>query len=399
MMDLFGVLQLLSWLAVGTVLFILMATMGFDFGAGMLARFVGKTDNERRAIINVVAPTWDGNQVWLVIAGACLFAIWPRLYAASFSGMYFGVLIVLWALFLRPVAFEYRSKIATAKWRGFWDWMLFIGSLVPILVLGVVIGNLFLGMPFQFDPETLRFFYGAQGVTGSEPALWSLIMLLTPFALLFGVFAVIMSLMHGAAYCAMRTDGVLHKRFMKIKKVCAVIFIVLFALAGIWLCFISGFHWLPSSAISSFSDSVNHPLNGSVVTLTTGGWLSNYALYPWMIVAPVLGFLGAIMVILLGNKGKSTGAFCASLVALFGAVFTMGFSLFPFLMPSTLSPDQSLTVWNSTSSQLSLAGILIVVLIMVPVIFAYTAFIYKKMWGRDVRMNAEEVESRKHELY
>jgi|APSaa5957512535_1039671.scaffolds.fasta_scaffold23354_3 cytochrome bd ubiquinol oxidase subunit II len=399
MMDLFSVLQLLSWVAVGTVLFILMATMGFDFGAGMLARFVGKTDNERRAIINVVAPTWDGNQVWLIIAGACLFAIWPRVYAASFSGLYFGVLVVLWSLFMRPVAFEYRSKIETTKWRGFWDWMLFFGSFLPILILGVVIGNLFLGMPFQFDPESLRFFYGAQGVDGAEPALLSLILLLMPFALLFGIFAVIMSLMHGAAYCAMRTDGVLYERFKKIRSVCAILFILLFALAGIWLCFIPGFHWAPSAVISSFSDSVNHPLNGAVVSITIGGWLSNYAEYPWMVVAPILGFTGAIMVIVLGNKGKAVGAFCGSLVALFGAVFTMGFSLFPFLMPSTLSPDQSLTIWNSSSSQLSLTGILIVALIMLPIIFSYTTFVYKKMWGRDDRMNAEEVESRKYELY
>ena len=399
MMDLYSVMQLLSWVAVGAIMYLVAATMGFDFGAGMLARFVGKTDNERRAIINVVSPTWDGNQVWLITAGAGLFAIWPRAYAASFSGLYLGILLVLWGLFLRPVAFEFRSKIETEKWRGFWDWMLCLGSFIPILIIGVAVGNLFLGLPFQFDPESLRFFYGAQGVNGPEPALWSLILLLMPFALLVGVFSVVMSLMHGASYCAMRTDGVLHERFKKITKVCAVLFIVLFAVAGIWLCFIPGFHWAPSAAISSFSDSVNHPLNGAVVTTATGGWLSNYALYPWMVIAPVLGFVGAFMVIILGGKDKTVGAFCGSLIASFGAVFTMGFSLFPFLMPSTLSPDQSLTLWNASSSLTSLIGILIVALVMLPIIFAYTTFVYKKMWGRDARMNAEEVESRKYELY
>ena len=121
MMDLYAIFQLLSWLAVGLIMFLTAATMGFDFGAGMLARFVGKNDHEKRAIINVVAPTWDGNQVWLITAGAGLFAIWPRVYAGSFSGMYFGVLLVLWALFLRPVAFEYRHKIKSERWANFWD--------------------------------------------------------------------------------------------------------------------------------------------------------------------------------------------------------------------------------------------------------------------------------------
>jgi cytochrome d ubiquinol oxidase subunit II len=217
-MDLFSTLQLLSWLAVGVIMFLLVATMGFDMGAGMLARFVGKTDEERRAIINIVAPTWDGNQVWFITLGGAIFAIWPRVYAASFSGLYIGILLVLWGLFCRPVAFEYRSKIQTAKWRGFWDWMLVIGSLVPMLVIGVAIGNIFLGFPISFDPENLRFFYGAQGINGSESAFYALILLLRPFALLIGIFTVVMSLMHGAAYCAMRTKGILQQRFEKLKK-------------------------------------------------------------------------------------------------------------------------------------------------------------------------------------
>lgn len=399
MMNTYSVVQLLSWIAVGAIIFLAAATLCFDFGAGILARFVGKTDNERRVIINTVAPTWDGNQVWLITAGAGLFAIWPRAYAASFSGMYLGVLVVLWGLFLRPVSFEYRHLHPAGKWKNFWDWGLCLGSLIPILVLGVAVGNLFLGFPIQFDPDTLRFYYGAQGIHGQEPALLSLLELLMPFALLIGIFAVVMSLMHGASYCAMRTANDLKNRFKKIQKVSAFFFIILFAAAGIWLCFIPGYHWQADPSLTSYADAVNHPINGAAVTLVNGGWLSNYGIHTWMIIAPLLGFLGAIGIIIFSNSGKSVAAFSSSVVAIAGAVFTMGFSLFPFIMPSYLSPNESLTLWNSSSSMTSLVGILIVAVIMLPIIFIYTTFVYKKMWGRGVTLTPDDIEKRKHELY
>ncbi|WP_119342822.1 cytochrome d ubiquinol oxidase subunit II [Facilibium subflavum] len=398
MMDLYSIIQLISWLAVGLIMFLTAATICFDFGAGILARFVGKNENEKRTIINIVAPTWDGNQVWLIIAGAGLFAIWPRVYAGSFSGMYLGILVVLWALFLRPVSFEYRHKIQSVKWTRFWDWMLCLGSFIPILVIGVAVGNLFLGLPFQFDPESLRFYYGAQGVLGQEPAFFSLLGLLMPFALLVGIFAVVLSVMHGASYCAMRTSGVLYHRFVKIQKISAFLFILLFAIAGIWLVFISGYHWQLSAGLTSYSQAIFHPLKGGVVTLTKGGWLTNYSIYPWMIIAPVIGFLGALMVMKFATK-HTVLAFSGSVLACLGSVFTMGFSLFPFIMPSSLSPQQSFVIWNSSSSLTSLIGILIVAIIMLPIIFIYTTFVYKKMWGRGVKLTPEEVQQRSHELY
>jgi cytochrome d ubiquinol oxidase subunit II len=396
MMNLFSTLQLLSWLTVGAVMFLLVAIMGFDMGGGMLARFVGKTDEERRAIINVIAPTWDGNQVWFITLGGAIFAIFPRVYAASFSGLYLGILLVLWGLFCRPVAFEYRSKFISTKWKNFWDWMLFFGSSIPMLVAGVAIGNTFLGFPFAIDPESLRFFYGPQGITGTEPAVFALLKLLSPFALFIGVFAIVMSLMHGAAYCAWRTDGVLHERFVKIRKICALLFIVLFAALGIWLSLMPGYVWTPTGALTHFSDAVNMPLTGATVTLVKGGWLHNYGDYPWMFLAPILAFIGALLAVLLK---KSSAAFWGSVVACLGAVFTVGLTLFPFLMPSSLIPNQSLVVWNASSSQTSLIGILLAAVIILPFIFVYTLFVYKKMWGRGARMNAEEITRRNHELY
>ena len=399
MMDAYSIVQLLAWVAVGAVMLLTAATMCFDFGAGMLARFVGRNDAEKRVMINTVAPTWDGNQVWLIIAGAGLFAIWPRVYSASFSGMYLGVLVVLWGLFLRPVSFEYRHLHPAGTWKNFWDWGLCLGSLIPILVMGVAIGNLFLGLPFTFDPDTLRFFYGHQGMSGPEPAFLSLIKLLTPFPLLIGVFAVVMSLMHGASYSAMRTTGRLYERLARIQRICALLFIILFAAGGIWLCFLQGYHWTPARLLDSYSDAVYHPLNGAQVTLSEGGWLTNYAIYPWMVLAPLAGFAGALLVMISSSKQRPVAAFSSSVLAVAGAVLTMGFSLFPFVMPSSLAPDQSLVLWNASSSMNSLMGILIVAAIMLPIIFTYTTFVYKKMWGRNVKMTPEEIEQRKHELY
>ncbi|MCF6776402.1 cytochrome d ubiquinol oxidase subunit II [Thiotrichales bacterium 19X7-9] len=399
MIDLYTIVQVLSWVAIGLIMYLVLATVGFDFGAGILARFVGKTDQERRAIINIVAPTWDGNQVWLITAGAGIFAIWPRAYAASFSGLYLGMLVVLFSLFLRPVSFEFRSKIKSAKWRNFWDWMLVFGSFIPMLIIGVAIGNLFLGLPFQFQPGSLRFAYGTGAQIAPEAAGFSLIMLLKPYALVTGIFAVVIAIMQGASYCAIRTDGILRERFNRIKIISSILFILLFAILGLWLLFIVGYIWEPSSILKSYSDAIYHPLNGQIIMILDGGWLHNYATYPWMIIAPALAFIGGFGVMIMTKKNKEIASFIFSLLACLGVIFTFGFTLFPLLMPSSIAPSESLTLFNASSSMVSLIGILIVAVIMLPIIFIYTTFVYKKMWQRGEFMNADEVNARDHELY
>ncbi|MCF6765659.1 cytochrome d ubiquinol oxidase subunit II [Thiotrichales bacterium 19S3-7] len=399
MVDLYTIVQIISWVAIGLIMYLVLATVGFDFGAGMLARFVGKTDQERRAIINVVAPTWDGNQVWLITAGAGIFAIWPRAYAASFSGLYLGMLAVLFGLFLRPVAFEFRSKIKSAKWRSFWDWMLVIGSFIPMLIIGVAVGNLFLGLPFQFQPGSLRFAYGQGAQIAPEAAGFSLIMLLKPYALVTGLFAVVIAIMQGASYCAIRTDGILRKRFNRIKILSSMLFILLFAILGLWLFVIVGYMWQPSSILSSYSDAIYHPLNGQIVTRSVGAWFHNYISYPWMAIAPIIAFIGGFGVMIMTKKNKEIASFIFSLLACLGVIFTFGFTLFPFLMPSSIAASESLTLFNASSSMVSLIGILVVAVIMLPIIFIYTTFVYKKMWQRGDFMNADQVNARDHELY
>ena len=149
----FPTLKVIWWLLLGILLIGFAIMDGFDLGAGMLLPFIGRSDTERRVVINTIGPVWEGNQVWLILGGGAIFAAWPALYAASFSGFYLAMMLVLAALILRPVGFKFRSKMPGARWRANWDWALFVGGLVPSLVFGVAMGNLLEGVPFSFDSE------------------------------------------------------------------------------------------------------------------------------------------------------------------------------------------------------------------------------------------------------
>lgn len=391
-MSLFEILQLLGWVAVGLLLIVLALTAGFDFGAGALLPFIAKNDAERRTVINTVGPTWDGNQVWLITAGGAIFAIWPRVYAASFSGFYIAFLLLLWSLFFRPVAFEYRSKIASPAWKTTCDWALFVGSFIPALLIGVAVGNLLLGVPFQFDPITLRFFYGTQMADAN--GFSDLIGLLRPFALYCGVVSVVMMTMHAASYLALRTSGVILQRARTYVRVSAILLMVLFALGGLWVAYLPGYIYTPSAM-----SPMLHPLSSHVV-VQTGAWLHNFHQHPWMLIAPVLVFVGGFLAVKTAKGGRPRTNFFASCLMVWGVVANFGLSMYPFLIPSSFKPAQSLLIWNSSSSQVSLMGILIVAVIMLPIIFMYTAFVYKKMWGRGkIKMSPELINEQKHTLY
>ncbi|AJC48548.1 cytochrome d ubiquinol oxidase subunit II [Allofrancisella guangzhouensis] len=396
---LLDILQVISWLVVGALIFLVAATVGFDFGVGILAKFVGKGDYEKRAIINIVGPTWDGSQVWFITAGGAIFAIWPQVYATSFSGLYIAILVVLWGLFLRPPAFEYRKKVDNPKWRNFWDWMLVLGGIIPIVVMGIAVGNLYLGFPIAYD-DTARLTYGAI-VNGQYQSMWiTLIHLLSPFALLFGVFALIMALMHGAAYAKLRTAGILRDRFRKVTNVSAMTYILLFIVAGIWINFIPGYQYTPSTNLVNMSDALHHPFTSGAVT-NNYSWYYNFNhAHIWMWFAPILAIIGAIFVIKFNKKDKDGFAFLASTASILGAVLTVGFTLFPFIMVSNAGEYQySLTIWNASSSQTSLIGILCAAIIILPIIFSYTFFVYKKMWANGRRTSAEEIKANSLEMY
>jgi cytochrome d ubiquinol oxidase subunit II len=373
-------LKIIWWLFVGALLIGFAITDGFDLGVGALLPFLGKNDTERRVIINSVGPTWDGNQVWFITAGGAVFAAWPLVYAAAFSGLYIALLLVLFALFFRPVGFDYRSKLEDPRWRTAWDWGLFAGGFVPALVFGVAFGNLLQGLPFQYD-DTLRPTY-----TGSFFGL------LNPFALLAGVVSLSMLVMHGAIYLQLRTEGAIFQRAKAAARIFGILMMVAFAAAGVWLSMgIDGFRVVDMPSPNAVPNVL-----AKLVELAPGAWLNNYSHYPWMMLAPALGFAGAIMALLLSAKDRPGTAFVFSGISLAGVILTAGFSLFPFIMPSSLDPRSSLTVWDATSSHLTLTLMFWAVVIFLPIVIAYTSWVYSVMRGK---VTEARVQEETHSMY
>ncbi|KAF0836392.1 cytochrome bd-I ubiquinol oxidase subunit 2 apoprotein [Methylovorus glucosotrophus] len=373
-------LKLVWWLFVGVLLIGFAIMDGFDMGVTTLLPFLGKTDDERRVIINSVGPVWEGNQTWLITAGGAIFAAWPLVYAAAFSGLYVALLLVLFALFFRPVGFDYRSKMESPAWRNGWDWALFVGGFVPSLVFGVAFGNLLLGLPFHYD-DTLRSFY-----TGS---FWAL---LNPFALLCGLVSLTMLLMHGAIYLQLRTEGVVQKRAARAARISGITCAILFALAGLWLAAgIEGYRLLQIPDVNS---AIN-PLHKTVEKVA-GAWLSNYSTYPWMTLAPTVGFAGIALALLSAAKKWERCAFVFSSLALAGIILTAGFSMFPFIMPSSTDPVSSLTLWDAVSSKKTLGIMFVVTLIFLPLILIYTSWVFRVLRGK---ITVQHIRDNSHTAY
>ncbi|EKK4001218.1 cytochrome d ubiquinol oxidase subunit II [Cronobacter sakazakii] len=376
----YEVLRLVWWLLVGILLIGFAVTDGFDMGVGMLTRILGRTDTERRVMINSIAPHWDGNQVWLITAGGALFAAWPLVYAAAFSGFYVAMILVLASLFFRPVGFDYRSKIEDMRWRNMWDWGVFAGSFVPPLVIGVAFGNLLQGVPFHFDKYQGMFYTG------------NFFQLLNPFGLLAGVVSVAMILTQGATYLQMRTTGELHLRSRTTAQISALVMMVCFVLAGVWVMYgIDGY--VVTSAIDPRAAS--NPMNKEVVR-QAGAWFANFNNMPALWVIPALGVVLPLLTVLASRLEKGAWAFVFSSLTLACVILTAGIAMFPFIMPSSTMLNASLTMWDATSSQLTLTVMTYVAAVFVPIILLYTTWCYWKMFGR---ITKEHIESNTHSLY
>ncbi|WP_425073204.1 cytochrome d ubiquinol oxidase subunit II [Sagittula sp. S175] len=376
----FETLRVIWWGLLGVLLIGFALTDGFDMGVGALLPFVAKTDVERRVVINTIGPVWEGNQVWFILGGGAIFAAWPPLYAVSFSGFYLAMFLILAALILRPVGFKYRSKREGTKWRTRWDWALFIGGFVPALLFGVAVGNVLLGVPFRFTPDLLSIYEGG--------SIMKLIGLLRPFALLAGVVSVGMLLMHGAAWLSLKTEGVIKDRARRIGTVAGMVAAGGYALAGLWLAVgVEGYAFAGEVA----HDGPSNPLFNEVVR--SGSWLTAYAERPWIAIAPVMGFVGIALAVMGLRAGREVTTLLFSKMAILGIVSSVGLTMFPFILPSNIDPTSSLTVWDASSSHMTLFVMLVGTAIFMPLILMYTAWVYKVLWGKvteaDVTDNAE----------
>jgi cytochrome d ubiquinol oxidase subunit II len=376
----YATLKVIWWVLIGVLLIGFALTDGFDMGTAILLPFIAKTDSERRIVVNTVGATWEGNQVWFITAGGAMFAAWPLVYAASFSGFYFAMLLVLFSLFFRPVGFDYRSKREDPRWRSAWDWALFIGGFVPALVIGVAFGNLLQGVPFSFDTDLRVAYHG------------SFFALLNPFAVLCGLVSVSMLAAHGAAFVKMKTDGVIARRASIALRIASLAGVALFLIAGVLIATMIGGYQIVDAAPL---DSVANPLLKSVIG-APGLWLTNYSTYPWMVAAPVIGVVGGVLALVLASSRFEKSAFITTGLMIVGVILTAGFSMFPFIMPSSLDGRSSLTVWDSTSSRMTLQIMLIAVIIFLPIVLIYTSWVYRVMRGK---VTAAALEENSHSMY
>ncbi len=362
-------LRLTWWLLLGVLLIGFSVTGGYDLGVGAILRLVGRDDIERRMVIEAIEPNWEGNQVWFILGGGSVFAAWPLLYAASFSGFYFAMLLVVLALILRPVGFAFRNRLPSTRWRGAWDWALTIAGVVPSLVFGVAFGNLFLGVPFHFTEGMLPVYDG------------SFLGLFHPFALLAGIVSLSMLVMHGACFTAMKVEDPVGMRARRIARYAVILTALAFVTCGFWLLVI------PGSVILTdiVPDAPSNPLRKDVL-LSSGAWLINHGRHPWTLAMPITALVGLFGVLILPGQRL---AFASSGLAIAAIILTAGFALFPFLMPSSTQPAHGLTIWDASSSARTLQIMLVATAILLPIVLAYSAWAFGVMRGKVTRAHVQ----------
>ena len=373
--DPFVLLKVLWWVLLGVLLVGIGAMVGMDMGVGTILRYVGRTDAERRVAINVIGPHWDGNQVWFILGGGAIFAAWPLVYATAFSGFYIVMLVLLWAMIVRPLGFEYRSKMPSDRWRTIWDVTLLVSGLVPMLVFGAAIGNVLQGVPFHFDWRMVSYYTG------------SFIALFNPFALLCGLMSLALAIYMGGTRLAAGARDPVGGRARRAAIVGGLVALVLFTIGGLWVSTMEGYQ-LVTSPDPAVAQTPMHQ------TVQRGGsLLDNYGTYPWLWAFPALVY-GALILGILANLIRRPGfGWWLGTLAWIGVIGTVGAAMFPFMMPSVTEPSHSLTVWNSSSSLRTLLWMLGFTLIFMPLVVWYTAWAFWVMRGK---VDTADVEASDH---
>ncbi len=371
----YEVLRVIWWLLLGVLLVGYAIMDGFDLGVATLLQFIAKTEMEKKILINTIEPYWEGNQVWLILGGGAIFAAWPAVYAVSFSGMYIPMFLLLFALIVRPVAFTFRSKYENKTWKGFWSWMHFVSGILPSILCGLAIGNVMLGLPFKIDSYDLSMSYHG-----------TFFDLFNPFALLCGFVSLCMLIMHGSVYAALKTEGIIAKRAKNIVKIAGVLLLLSYSIGGIMTAFVIKGYVITSVVITN---GPSYPFNKQVVQLL-GGWFHNFSTMPLTLIAPVFVFLGVLVTFKLVSINKMGLAFISSSIAILGVVSTAGLVMFPFILPSSIDLNSSLTVWDSSSSALTLKVMLIATIIFMPMVIIYTSWVFKVLKGKITEDTLEE---------
>ena len=377
-LETYAILKVVWWLLLGVLLTGVGAMVGMDMGVGTLLRYVGRTDAERRVALNIVGPHWDGNQVWFILGGGAIFAAWPLVYATAFSGFYIVMLVLLWSMIVRPLGFEYRSKMPSERWRDAWDATLFVSGFVPMLVFGAAIGNVLQGVPFQFDWRLVSTYTG------------SFIGLFNPFAILCGLMSVALALYMGGACLASGAADPVSPRARKAAIFGGLAALVIFTIAGFWVSRMDGFQLVSGPP----PEAAQTPLHQQV-TRVPGALLANYAARPilWAFPGMVYGalLLGALALFL----RRPLVGWWLGVFAWIGVMGTVGAAMFPFMMPSITNPSHSLTVWNSGSSLKTLSWMLGWTLVFMPLILWYTSWAFWVMRGK---VDPKQIEASEHAL-
>jgi len=375
----YEILRIIWWGLLGFLLIGFSVLGGIDLGCGMLLPFVSKKNTERRILINSIGPTWESNQVWFILGGGAIFAAWPLVYSVVFSTMYFALLMVLLALILRPVGFDYRNKIDNAKWRKAWDAAIFVGGFIPTLIFGIAIGNLLEGLRFSFDEFM---------VIKNQVEFFGL---LSPFALLCGILGISLISTQGASFLMMKTEEDIFNRSRKIAMIMPFLTIVSFLIGGYLLKSMGGYQI--TSIAGTELDS--NPFN-KVVLYQEGGWLLNYTKFPWIIAAPCIGVISCLLVVIVSLMRNAKYTFIFSSISIISIMSTVGLSMFPFIVPSIMDYNSSLTVWDASSSYKALAVMLGTVVVFMPIVIFYVSFVYKVMFGK---VTGDDIKKHSKELY
>ncbi len=340
-------------------------TGGLDLGVCALIPWIGHNDSERSQLLESIGPTWEGNQVWLVTAAAALFAAWPLMYAASFSSFYLAFLGVLLALILRPPGIDYRHKLSHPLWRKSWDLCLFISGFVPCVLFGVAFGHLLRGLPFSYDQNLMPHPTG------------TFLNLFDPYALICGLLSLSLLFVQACLFIQCKTLQPLRDRALHTAYLAGGVFMITFTLA--WL---GALFYIDGYAVVSMGDP-NQALipTAKVVIKGQGLWLKHYQQDARGYLGPFLSILSVGMALILAYLERPKTALVCNSVAIASVLWTLGFTLYPFVMPSISVPNHSLTLWDASASRLSLGWMLAAVLLFLPIVLVYTTWAYQMMRG------------------